>query len=678
MHKNNLQHESTKASTTEVQTKTSRIKSNAQKCREYRERKKLQKTMVQNITAVRSDECSEADQLQAKKPKTNAERRKKHYEAQKLKKQKCKKLPKSVKQKNKEYYNRKKERLQALNNLNHYSDVINSKGHNFCQSASHQKSPQMNDDSYYSSFLSFCNDKHIYNHETIAQDTIARQKTPRILNYEVIDRECATYHNIYHSHLRMKEHDTGNPDDTIDNNSGTCENVYDSYFEVAKQELDIPDETIDKSNGHCNNVIKDELDVTNEHTDNAWDTHKYNNFLKNNRNLNLTDKTIDKNSGLCGNVIKEELDISYKTTDNATTSSYVYNTPFHTVKEELDFSNKTIDINAGSCNIKIKEESDISHESIDKAWNTSIKNISDKTIDKASDNSNYVYSTPTHNVKQESENSAEGTDNVCMNFELQPCAKNNIEIKFKCDFDDEETLSCSEFGDSIMESLPECSEQSWKEDLIHQPSKEREKASIGDCSPPHTSSAHRIQYEPDDEETRSSSEFAQTLNKNSVDTQPSSSGQDLLDWPRIKHEKHNFLTWRQKQEVINLHNYIRATWSSNEYPYKTRLIQKTSKTLGISSGTVFRIMKEYEREGAVKARKNRVKQSDKLTDFQKKTILNKAISIIKNGESLTLAKMLQAVNNDVNLPSFKKTTFHRLFKLLKLDELANSQRDSGR
>ena len=63
--------------------------------------------MVQNITAERSDECSETDQLQAKKPKTNAERRKKHYEAQKLKKQESKKIPKTVKQKNKEYYDRK-------------------------------------------------------------------------------------------------------------------------------------------------------------------------------------------------------------------------------------------------------------------------------------------------------------------------------------------------------------------------------------------------------------------------------------------------------------------------------------------------------------------------------------------------------------------------------------------
>ncbi|KAG5882630.1 hypothetical protein JTB14_001820 [Gonioctena quinquepunctata] len=109
--------ESTKASTTEVQTITSRKKTHAQRCREYRERKKLQNTMVQNITAERSD-----DQLQAKKPKTNAERRKKHYEAQKLKKQKSKKIPKTVKQKNKEYYERKK-KIRALNTLNHHSDA---------------------------------------------------------------------------------------------------------------------------------------------------------------------------------------------------------------------------------------------------------------------------------------------------------------------------------------------------------------------------------------------------------------------------------------------------------------------------------------------------------------------------------------------------------------------------
>lgn len=116
--------ESTKASTTEVQTITSgkRKKTNAQRCREYRERKKLQNTMVQNITAERSDECSETDQLPAKKPKTNAERRKKYYEAQKLKKQKSKKIPKTDKQRSKECYDRKK-KFQALNTLNHHSDA---------------------------------------------------------------------------------------------------------------------------------------------------------------------------------------------------------------------------------------------------------------------------------------------------------------------------------------------------------------------------------------------------------------------------------------------------------------------------------------------------------------------------------------------------------------------------
>ncbi|KPJ12697.1 hypothetical protein RR48_02599 [Papilio machaon] len=78
--------------------------------------------MVQNITAERSFECSETDQLPAKKPKTDAERRKKYYEAQKLKKQKIKKIPKTDKQRNKEYYYRKK-KLKALNTLNHHSDV---------------------------------------------------------------------------------------------------------------------------------------------------------------------------------------------------------------------------------------------------------------------------------------------------------------------------------------------------------------------------------------------------------------------------------------------------------------------------------------------------------------------------------------------------------------------------
>ncbi|XP_072946866.1 uncharacterized protein [Epargyreus clarus] len=93
---------STKVSTTKVQDNRSQKKTNAQKCKEYREKQKLQNIRGQNTN--RSDKCYEGDLLQVfKKPKTDRERSKAYYDRQKLKKPKLKKVPKTAAQRSKEY-----------------------------------------------------------------------------------------------------------------------------------------------------------------------------------------------------------------------------------------------------------------------------------------------------------------------------------------------------------------------------------------------------------------------------------------------------------------------------------------------------------------------------------------------------------------------------------------------
>jgi hypothetical protein len=72
-----------------IQVIRSDKKTNAQKCKEYRERKKSEDERVPKNSAQRSDECRERDQLQEikKKPKTDAQRSKEYRERQKIKKQ---------------------------------------------------------------------------------------------------------------------------------------------------------------------------------------------------------------------------------------------------------------------------------------------------------------------------------------------------------------------------------------------------------------------------------------------------------------------------------------------------------------------------------------------------------------------------------------------------------------
>ncbi|XP_026725848.1 uncharacterized protein LOC113492543 isoform X2 [Trichoplusia ni] len=120
--------------------------------------------------------------------------------------------------------------------------------------------------------------------------------------------------------------------------------------------------------------------------------------------------------------------------------------------------------------------------------------------------------------------------------------------------------------------------------------------------------------------------------------------------------------------VVNVHNYVKQTWPTDEYPYKTSIIQKTASILGIGEASVYRIIKEYATTGNLQSpskTKKRVTFSEKLDEFDKQAIRKKVHGFYMKSEIPTLKKVLQAVNDDKELPNFKRSTFQKILKHLK-------------
>ncbi|XP_028041335.1 uncharacterized protein LOC114251318 [Bombyx mandarina] len=75
-----------------------------------------------------------------------------------------------------------------------------------------------------------------------------------------------------------------------------------------------------------------------------------------------------------------------------------------------------------------------------------------------------------------------------------------------------------------------------------------------------------------------------------MESQP---GGSKMNSPRKKRQKRTYFTSNEKGMVVNVHKYVKQTWPTDEYPYKTRLMEKTASILGIGVASVYRIIKEY-------------------------------------------------------------------------------------
>lgn len=148
-----------------------------------------------------------------------------------------------------------------------------------------------------------------------------------------------------------------------------------------------------------------------------------------------------------------------------------------------------------------------------------------------------------------------------------------------------------------------------------------------------------------------------------MESQP---GGSKMNSPRKKRQKRTYFTSNEKGMVVNVHKYVKQTWPTDEYPYKTRLMEKTASILGIGVASVYRIIKEYATTGNVQSpstTKKRLTFSEKVDEFDKQAIRKKVHSFYLKSDLPTLKKVLQAVNDDE--PNFKRSTFQKILKHLK-------------
>ncbi|CAG4925316.1 unnamed protein product [Colias eurytheme] len=156
-----------------------------------------------------------------------------------------------------------------------------------------------------------------------------------------------------------------------------------------------------------------------------------------------------------------------------------------------------------------------------------------------------------------------------------------------------------------------------------------------------------------------------------MELQPSTSRDKSTDFtsPKKKRPKVTSFTVNEKNMIINTYKYIKETWPKDEYPYRKDMARKVASILGIGVASVYRILKDYKEHGQISSpvtTKPRPTFSDKIDDFTKSAIRKKVHAFFIKGELPTLNKVLSAINEDDTLPNFKRSTFQKIIKHLKV------------
>ena len=137
------------------------------------------------------------------------------------------------------------------------------------------------------------------------------------------------------------------------------------------------------------------------------------------------------------------------------------------------------------------------------------------------------------------------------------------------------------------------------------------------------------------------------------------------------------LTSGEKMQVLNLYKTVSK---DNPEICVRDLVDKVAKSIGIGVSSVYRIMKEYKSAGEFKSPvKNKPKTKTIISEADeivKNAIRRKVHSFYFNKDNPTLDKILSAVNDDPDLPDFKRTTMFHLLKNLGF-EYKKRNRNSG-
>lgn len=106
--------------------------------------------------------------------------------------------------------------------------------------------------------------------------------------------------------------------------------------------------------------------------------------------------------------------------------------------------------------------------------------------------------------------------------------------------------------------------------------------------------------------------------------------------------------------------------------------ERVAERAGVGSRSVRRIIGEYMDSGVLSepnTNQNRKTKFDSLSEFDKNTIRRKVHEFFFRNEHPTVEKVLRTVNDDPDLPNFKKSTFFKILKKLNF-KYGRRQRNS--
>lgn len=132
---------------------------------------------------------------------------------------------------------------------------------------------------------------------------------------------------------------------------------------------------------------------------------------------------------------------------------------------------------------------------------------------------------------------------------------------------------------------------------------------------------------------------------------------------------------RERVLIVNLYKDLKE---ENPTILKKDAYAILSKKMGLGIFSIKKTLLEHERTGNVTSpnkRKPRVKYNEQIDECDRNAIRRNVHEFYFNKELPTLAKVLRAVNNDENLPNFKRTNFWKLLKELNFNFI-NRRRNS--
>lgn len=134
--------------------------------------------------------------------------------------------------------------------------------------------------------------------------------------------------------------------------------------------------------------------------------------------------------------------------------------------------------------------------------------------------------------------------------------------------------------------------------------------------------------------------------------------------PPKKRIKRTALSKAEKNMILNVY---KTAIESNPERLISDIGNEAARITGVSKASVFRVMREYKNSGVLnspKKTKSRKRILEDVDDFDRNAIRRKVHEFFFRNELPTVDKVLKVVNDDPDLPTFKRTTFYHLLKKL--------------